>query len=156
MRIRSVLAMLAISALAVAAPCIAQEMTGNGESIIVDMPPKETALPDGYSFVELQSRQLLVSADTDHPFHHAAIICSGTCTMKPGGESGSCSGGCTGRDPDGDVITFSWDGMDQGGWKLLGGSGKWSKASGSGMWKSMGPMGAGFTRSTWSGTIRMK
>ncbi len=54
------------------------------------------------------------------------------------------------------VITFSWDGMDQGGWKLIGGSGKWSKARGSGTWKDTGPMGAGFTRNTWTGSIRMK
>ena len=151
---RSTLALVLI--VAVTAPSFAQEISGSGESVIINMPPRETELPNGRIFRELQNQQILIASDLSHPFHHVALTCSGTCMVNPGDETGSCVGGCNGRDQDGDVITFSWDGMDQGGWKLIGGSGKWSKARGSGTWKDTGPMGAGFTRNTWTGSIRMK
>ncbi len=156
MRARTVLTGLVILALTGAGVSLAGEMSGSGEAIVVSSPPKETPLPGGDTFLELQTQEIMLASDAGHPFHHVAMTCVGTCTVDAEGGMTTCAGGCTGQDPDGDVITFSWDGFDGGGWKLVGGTGKWSGASGWGSWKSAGPMGAGFTRNTWSDSIEME
>jgi len=136
----------------VAGVSLGEEVKGSGEGILVGSPPAEMQLPGGETYVQLDNRQVLMATDPSHPFHRVAITCSGSCR---GAESGSCAGGCTGQDPDGDVINFTWNGQSKGEWTLVGGTGKWQGATGSGTWEDMGPLGAGFTRNAWSGTIQM-
>ncbi len=153
---RFVFAMVGLFAMAVTTPATAEDITGTGEAIIVAAPPVETELPDGSTHIELLTEEVLMAADPSHPFHRVSITCCGNCTVAAGETAASCAGGCTGQDPDGDIITLTWDGQFGGGWTLTGGSGKWANASGEGQWRSAGMMGAGFSRNEWKGTIRME
>ena len=143
---------LFVFCLVLALPAVAGEVSGSGSAIVVSDAPSETELADGRIYEERHLNQVLRS--DGHPFDGVVMSCGGVCLMD--GEDGTCFGGCTGMDRDGDMIHFSYDGNTSGGWNLLGGTGKWVGSSGSGTWENIGPAGAGFSKTDWTGTIQIK
>jgi hypothetical protein len=129
--------------------------TVRGDNVVVMKDPVTTALAGGASYVTAGNRQFATIEDPKHPLNGAAGDCDGACVIGADKKS-VCMGSCTWVDRGGDLVFFTWDGQDQGSWKLLGGTGKWKDASGQGTWKT-GPMSAGgFGHNVWEGTMQMK
>jgi hypothetical protein len=135
-------------------PLAAFGQTVRGDNVVVMKDPVTTALAGGASYVTQGNRQIASIEDPKHPLNGASGDCDGACVIGADKKS-VCMGSCTWVDRGGDIAFFTWDGADQGGWKLLGGSGKYKDATGEGTWKS-GPMSAGgFGHNIWQGTMQM-
>jgi hypothetical protein len=152
MRLKEIVAALALVCLVVPA-ALAETITGSGDNVLVGKPSASDQLADGRTYMTIGNRQVLLAEDAAHPFHRLPIDCDGACLMA--GESGTCMGSCTGIDAGGDMAFFTWEGQNEGTWKLAGGSGKFAGGSGGGTWRNEGVLGAGFTHNSWQGTIEM-
>jgi hypothetical protein len=126
-----------------------------GENVVVLKDSMTTKLPSGKSYVTLGNHQVFVTADPKHALNGAAGDCDGACIVDAS-NAGMCMGSCTVVDREGDMVFFTWDGQNEGTWKLAGGSGKWKGSSGQGTWKNTEAAVAGnFSRNSWEGTMSM-
>lgn len=147
--------LLLVTGVLLLAPLSVYGETVHGDNVVVLKEAVTTPLADGASYVTAGNRQIATMDDPKHPLNGASGDCDGACVVGAD-KKATCMGSCTWVDRGGDIAFFTWNGMTDGGWKLLGGTGKWMGATGEGTWKN-GPMSAGgFGHNLWQGTIQLK
>jgi len=152
MRKSAVLSILLVAVLLVASPAFAQSV--KGENVVVVKDSTTTKLASGKSYVTTGNHQVFLTSDPKHPLNGASGDCDGACVID--GSNAMCMGSCTAVDVDGDIAFFTWDGQNDGSWKLAGGSGKWKGSSGQGTWKNTSASAPGnFARNAWEGSMSM-
>ena len=118
-------------------------------------PPVSVELPNGLTYLTVVSKQVHFGRSANNPVDRAISSCIAGCTVDSSG-GGNCLGSCSGYDVDGDVFSFTWDGMTGGTWTLVGGSGKYNGATGGGDWTGVPTSDASTALPEWTGTITMK
>jgi len=139
MSFRLILAAAAMAGLAAgaAAETFDAAATGQGSSTSETMP-----LAEGLVVVDVASEYSdFQTGDPDSPMASASGPCFGAMLIDAGRVSGG--GYCNYTDGDGDSWVVEWtaeaidqDGRTQGGWRIVGGTGKWDGAAGGGRFDS--------------------
>jgi hypothetical protein len=151
-RVRTVLAMLSMLAVAGSTGLAARETRGSGEGAYVTMHEESSELPGGRTLRHYRTAGF-VTSDPASPFHRTEQDCSGTEVSGAGNESVSDAGYCVGTDPEGDVWWIWFRGDDEGGiWGLLGGTGKFEKLKGGGSLRYVHRWPSGKYTIKWEGT----
>lgn len=148
----AIVSALLVFLLLAASPALAQ--SAKGENVVVMKDSTTTKLPSGKSYLTQGNHQFFMTADPKHPLNGSSGDCDGACVVD--GSNAMCMGSCTVVDPEGDIVFFTWDGQNDGSWKLAGGTGKWKGSTGQGTWKNTSAAAPGnFARNAWEGTMSM-
>jgi hypothetical protein len=134
---------------------MAGDFAMTGENIVVASNPTIEEQEDGSTYMHLSDSHVLRTGTPGDPFDKATMNCAGSCLVAESGD-GTCLGSCSGRDRDGELFLFTWDGFVGGGWELTGGTGKWADSKGSGTWEAMAPLANGMGMNSWEGTVTLK
>lgn len=150
-------ALAALSSLVIVASAEAAEFKGAGTNVYVPANSDVNQISEEMSLLRTQSRTIILSEDSEVPFHLAPQDCSGTYILDKDQEITGGNGYCDSVDSDGDVWWMWWklDG-EKGSWGVLGGTGKYDGMTGGGTTEILSQSPDGRFALQWEGSWKMK